>query len=751
MAIGKNIKGITIEFNGDTTKLGKVITAIDKQTKSLDKDIRAVDKALKFNPGNTELLAQKQQLLGQKVDETKKRLEALKTAQAELDDDPAVDKTSQDYMELRREIIETESKLKHFEQQARELNNIKLKALGDEMQKVGDKMKAVGEGMTKYVTGPIVAAGAASVAAFKEVDAGLDIVTQKTGATGKELDGMHEIVKNIAASVPADFETIGTAVGEVNTRFGLTGDALESLSTKFVQFAKLNNTDVNAAIDTTQKAMAAFGMSADEAEGFLDVLNKVGQETGVDMNTLSQSLVTNAAALKAMGFNSTEAANFVGQLEKSGIDASTAMAGLQKALVNGAKEGKTMGEVLAEIQSSIVNAGSDTEALAAATEIFGAKAAPKMSEALRSGALDLQALSSSSLDAADSVNKTFEQTLDPADKFTMALNQAKITGYEVGATLLDILVPALDKLSSFLKAVQEKWDGLSPGMKDFIIKAAMIAAAVGPVLVIIGSLITKVGMLLTFLPALAGALPAIGAAFSALAGPVGIAIAAIAALIAIGVALYKHWDQVKEFLTKCWDGIKAACVAVFDGIKAYFQTVFTIYKTLFTAAFTALKNIASATFEAIKKVITAPIEGALKIIKAIIEKIKALFNFKVSLPKIKLPHFSIKPKGWQLGDLLKGKIPTLGIDWYAQGGIFASPSVIGVGEAGPEAVLPIEKLQGMLAQMADNIVNGMLTGMQLQGAGSGGEITIPIYLYPSGPKMGEETVKMYDQYKRILG
>lgn len=751
MAIGKNIKGITIEFNGDTTKLGKAITAIDKQTKSLDKDIRAVDKALKFNPGNTELLAQKQQLLGQKVDETKKRLEALKTAQAELDDDPAVDKTSQDYMELRREIIETESKLKHFEQQARELNNIKLKALGDEMQKVGDKMKAVGEGMTKYVTGPIVAAGAASVAAFKEVDAGLDIVTQKTGATGKELDGMHEIVKNIAASVPADFETIGTAVGEVNTRFGLTGDALESLSTKFVQFAKLNNTDVNAAIDTTQKAMAAFGMSADEAEGFLDVLNKVGQETGVDMNTLSQSLVTNAAALKAMGFNSTEAANFVGQLEKSGIDASTAMAGLQKALVNGAKEGKTMGDVLAEIQSSIVNAGSDTEALAAATEIFGAKAAPKMSEALRSGALDLQALSSSSLDAADSVNKTFEQTLDPADKFTMALNQAKITGYEVGATLLDILVPALDKLSSFLKAVQEKWDSLSPGMQDFIVKAALIAAAVGPVLVVIASLITKVGMLITYLPALAGALPALGAAFSALAGPVGIAIAAIAALIAIGVALYKHWDQVKEFLTKCWDGIKAACVAVFDGINAYFQTVFTIYKTLFTAAFTALKNIASATFEAIKKVITAPIEGALKIIKAIIEKIKALFNFKVSLPKIKLPHFSIKPKGWQLGDLLKGKIPTLGIDWYAQGGIFASPSVIGVGEAGPEAVLPIDRLQGMLAQMADNIVNGMLTGMRLQGAGSGGEITIPIYLYPSGPKMGEETVKMYDQYKRILG
>ena len=89
-------------------------------------------------------------------------------------------------------------------------------------------------------------------------------------------------------------------------------------------------------------------------------------------------------------------------------------------------------------------------------------------------------------------------------------------------------------------------------------------------------------------------------------------------------------------------------------------------------------------------------------VKKIIHTIKGFFNFKISWPKIPLPHFKIKPKGWDIGDLLKGKIPTLGIDWYAEGGILTKPTAFGInpangnlrvgGEAGDEAVAPIETL-----------------------------------------------------------
>ena len=718
MAIGKNIKGITIEFSGDTTKLGKAMESIRKDAKSVDAQLKQVNNALKFNPKNTELLAQKQQLLGQKVDLTKNKLNALREAQAKMDADPSVDKTSQDYMELRREIIVTESQLRNFTKQLKEVENIKFTQVGEGLQKIGGKMQTVGKGMTKYVTGPIVAAGAAATAAFNEVQKGLNIVTQKTGATGEALAGMQESVKSIAKTVPADFETIGAAVGEVNTRFGLQGQELENLSAQFVKFAKLNSTDVSTSIDQVQKAMTAFGVPVEEASDMLDLLNKVGQNTGVSMDTLTQSLVTNAPALQAMGFTANQAATFLGQLEVSGVDSTKVMTGLQKALVNGAKAGKTMPEVMSEIQQSIVGATSETDAMNAATEIFGAKAGPAIATAARNGALDFDSLASSVTHAEGSLNETFENTLTPAEKFQTTMNALKVTGYEIANTVLPMIQPVLDKISTAVQNLAAKWKELSPETQKMILIFAGIAAAIGPVLIVIGKLATGIGAIIKILPML-------GSAFTVLTGPVGLVIAAIAAAIAIGVLLYKNWDKIKEKAGKLKEYVIGAFKALKEGVKRLFGDI--------------------------KDAMIAPIEAARDAIKGIIKKIKGFFDFDFKLPDLKTPHFTIDPPGWSIGDLLHGVIPDLNVDWYAKGGIFRSPSVIGVGEAGPEAVLPIEKLQGMLASMADSIVNGILTGNQLQAAGTGGEIVIKNYLYPSGPQMGEQTVKMYDQYKRILG
>ena len=159
----------------------------------------------------------------------------------------------------------------------------------------------MGASLTKGVTAPIAAIGAASLAAFNEVDSGLDIVAQKTGATGEALESMNQIVKDLATEIPTDFETAGAAVGEVNTRFGLTGQALDDLSAKFIKFAQLNDTDVSTSIDNVSSVMNAFGMDASEAGSMLDALNATGQSTGIDMDTLSGLLSSNAAQLKAMG------------------------------------------------------------------------------------------------------------------------------------------------------------------------------------------------------------------------------------------------------------------------------------------------------------------------------------------------------------------------------------------------------------------------------------------------------------------
>ena len=756
MAIGKNIKGITIEFNGDTTKLGKAITDVDKKTEGLDAELKQVNRALKFNPGNTELIAQKQQLLGQKVEQTKERLEALRQAQAKLDDDPAVDKTSEDYRSLQREIIETESKLTHFEGELKKLDNIKFEQLGKQVQDVGGKMKTAGDGMSKYVTAPIVGGAAASVKAWQEVDNGLDLVTKKTGASGKALEDMQQSVKNLAQEIPTDFETAGAAIGEVNTRFGLTGQALEDLSGKFIKFADLNDTDVSDSVDKVQKIMEAYGLKAEDAGMILDTLNKVGQDTGIGMDQLSESLVTNAASLQGMGFDAQQAAFFVGQLEKSGIDGSKVMTGLNKAIVNGAKEGKALPEVMSEIQNSIVGASSEAEAMNAAAEIFGAKAGPAIATAARNGSLDFDALASSATDASGSVENTFNETLDPADKFQMMLNSLKITGYEIADSMFTMLAPALEKVSGWLKDLAAKWQTLSPETQGFIIKMAGLLAVIGPVLSILGRMTIGIGGLITVLPKLIGGFTSVAGAFSKLAStlltnPWGlVAMAAIAAIVLI----VKHWDQIKEFFSKLWEAIKNVAGKAWEGIKQTVVGLVVGIKDGIIGAFKKIGEVLKTIITTWYSVITWPFRKAWEVIKKIAKKIKDVFNFDFKLPKIKLPHFKIKPKGWKLSDLLEGSIPSLGIDWYAKGGIFRSPSVIGVGEKGPEAVLPIEKLQEMLGAMADSIVSGMSTAMLMQSAAAGGEgreIVIPIYLYPSGPKMGEETVKTYDKWKRILG
>lgn len=728
MASGK-VKGITIEFNGDTTKLNKAISETDKKIRSVDKDLKAVNRALKFNPGNTELLAQKQILLKEKIEQTKQKLDALRQAQEKLDQDPSVDKTSQEYMELRRKIIETESKLEHFESELKKMDNIKFEKLGKQVQDVGEKMKTVGTNMTKYVTGPIIAGAGMAVKAFKEVDEGMDIIVEKTGATGEALEAMKESAENLAKTIPTDFETAGTAIGEVSTRFHLTGDDLEELSGLFIKFADLNDTDVTSAVDQTQKALAAFGMDASDAGGLLDRLNAVGQDTGVSMDTLLEGLVQNGTAFQEMGLSADQAAIMMGQMETSGANSEAVMGGLRRALKNAAKDGVPLDEALKNLQDTILNGADGMDGLTAAYDLFG-KSGDQIYGAVKNGTLDFSALGEAANDVSGSVENTFNETLDPADKFTMMMNGLKVTGYEIGGVILDYVAPALEKLSEWIQNLADKWESLDPEMQGFIIKAAGIIAVAGPVIAILGGIVTKVGMLITVLPNLIGAFSKVTSvvglvskAFSFMLGPVGLVIAAIAAAIAIGILLYKNWDKIKAAASKL--------------------------KNFIVDKFTAMKDGVVNVFRKIKEAMVKPIEKARDLIRGIIDKIKGFFNFKFKLPHIKLPHFGIDPPGWHLGDLLEGVIPSLGIDWYAKGGIFNKPKVIGVGEAGPEAVVPIDKLQAMISESNSQLVAAMITAMQAMNTGSsGGEFKFVVNL--GGAQVATEIFKLNKQGKMIM-
>jgi hypothetical protein len=169
------------------------------------------------------------------------------------------------------------------------------------------------------------------------------------------------------------------------------------------------------------------------------------------------------------------------------------------------------------------------------------------------------------------------------------------------------------------------------------------------------------------------------------------------------------------------NAVKTTFSNIFNGIKTTISNVINGIKTTISNGLNGAKSVVTSVLNGIKSSFTSIFENVKNTVKNAIDKIKGFFKFNVSLPSIKLPHFSITPSGWQIGDLLKGSIPKLGIDWYAKamddGMIMNQPTIFGYdstsqkllagGEAGSETVVGTQNLMDMI-QTAVNSENSVL-------------------------------------------
>lgn len=382
---------------------------------------------------------------------------------------------------------------------------------------IGKKMTGAGKALSTTLTAPIKGVGEASVAAWKEVDAGLDTIVTKTGASGEALDGMRQILKNITGDIPTDFETAGAAIGAVNTRFGVTGEALETLSSQFIKFAEINGQDVSGSVDSVSKMMAGFGLEAKDAGRILDALNTVGQQTGVDVGQLADTVAANAKQFQEMGLSAEEAAAFLGQASMAGLGTSDAMMGLKTAMKKASEDGISLSNALAGFKKVMQSNASESNKLAAAYELFGSKAGAAIENAVSNGTLNLSDFSASLGDFKGSVSETFEGTLDPMDQFTTTMNDLKFLGAELVESAGPMLVDILGGVTDGVEKLTDAWDGLSPDMQKTILKVAGIAAAVGPMLVIGGKVIGGVSAISSGLSGLSGMIGGLGSAASSAA------------------------------------------------------------------------------------------------------------------------------------------------------------------------------------------------------------------------------------------
>lgn len=167
------------------------------------------------------------------------------------------------------------------------------------------------------------------------------------------------------------------------------------------------------------------------------------------------------------------------------------------------------------------------------------------------------------------------------------------------------------------------------------------------------------------------------------------------------------WNTVREKWNQIKESIMQPIMNAYNQVRSWVDRI----KSVVTDKFNAVKSTVTSIWDNVKNTIYDKIKWAQDKVHEIIEKIKGFFNFNISWPHIPLPHFSISPAGWQVGDLLQGSIPSLHIDWYAKGGIFTKPTLFptsnglaGVGEAGAEAVLPIKLLKDYVREaMAEGV------------------------------------------------
>lgn len=462
----------------------------------------------------------------------------------------------------------------------------------------GRKLSSIGTKMTVGITAGLTGAAVASTAAWKEVDAAMDTITTKTGASGDALEDMQKRAQKIATTIPISFQEAGDAIGEVNTRFGLTGDALQDLSAQFTKFAELNGTDVSSSVDAVQASMAAFGLSASDAGNMLDVLNKAGQDTGVNVVQLASDLKTNAGTLKTFGYNASDAAMLLANLSKNGVDTSSAMMGLKKVYQESIETGKPMSAILGDLTTKLQNSKTATEGAQEAADIFGARAASSLIPALQDGRLSFDALGTSIDSFTGSVTDTYNETLDPLDQMTVNMNMLKQAGADLvnagaplisqafseltttlqtaqpvfqqflstfsenGQTIASVIAPMLSTtfqtLGNVVNTLTTAWNGLSDSQQQIVLKLAGVALAAGPTLAIggkaisimgsvagaggklvsgIGGLIGKLGSIGKSAGSAASTLSTVGSAASGAAGPVGSAGTSVGTLAKNAVGL----------------------------------------------------------------------------------------------------------------------------------------------------------------------------------------------------------------------
>ena len=665
-----DIKGIIIEIGGDTSKLQKAFRSAETAIKGTQQQLRDVNKALKLDPGNTDLIRDKQRLLAAQIKETKDKLDTLQQAQKEMDAQ-GVDKNSSAYQTLQTEIDLTKSKLKGLEDEQKQYGSVvrqtmlaaseSFKEVGSKISSVGDKIKGFGTKVTAGVTTPLVAGAVKAVSAFGDVDKEFRLIQETMGTTKNSAEDFEGLWDQIGESAKKSVYTMQDATDATlnYARAGFTAKQATGMLTPAMSLAAGTATDLSVVTEGVGGAMKMFGLNTDDASSnaenaarIADVLAKAQAQANTTTTDLFEAMSTAGPVFATVGWSLEDlatATDLFGEANISGSEGATAMKTGLLRLASPAKDGaeqmKALGMATGQTYSIFNDDGSmksftevlhncgyafagltDEERLSAASAIFGKNQAAKWLTLINSAPEQIDEFRAALDDCSGTADKMSNALMDGTGG---SIEQLKSTFDVLMVTIGQQLAPAFQPLIDKAIALMNAFQSLDATQMQHILRIAAVVAAIGPLILIFGTVVSTIGHIVTGIGSLIGVLAMVTA-------PMVVVGAAVGVLVAAFKRLWQTNEGFRTAMTSIWTQIQTTFGTFVEGIRSRLSELgidFTSMASAISAIWNGFCQLLGPVFEAALQFVSDVFTAWTSIITGLLDVFIGLFTGNWELMK----------------------------------------------------------------------------------------------------------------------
>jgi phage-related minor tail protein len=478
--------------------------------------------------------------------------------------------------------------------------------IGSSVQGLGTAALGVAAGGLAILGAGLVALGTAAFNAGLTVDDAMDTIVVATGATGEELAALEESFATVFSSVPTDAGLAAEVIGTLNTRVDATGPALEDMAANLLEATRLLGGDAVTNTELFTRVLGDWGVGVEDGADLLDTFFIASQNSGAGLDSLMQQVVAFGSPLRLMGFDLETSIALFAKWEQEGVNAELVMGSLRIAAGQFANANIPLQEGLQNTMEAIMGAADESEALAIAMDVFGARAGPDMAAAILEGRFAIEDLLAVMQDSEGAIMETAAQTADFGEMWTVVKNQITLAIEPIGAAMMGLvnnimplvqgafawfetnLVPIMIEVTNVFAAF---FEGIISGedpigdlanlvfelatifgvsrdravelfnsvitLRDTIpALIANVQAAIAPILDLVGEFVKWQDVLAALGIAIAIVIiPAIASLVASLAPVILAALAIVAAIAWVRTGWENDWLGLATFYTDLWEGM----------------------------------------------------------------------------------------------------------------------------------------------------------------------------------------------------